>query len=85
LSAALGLWPAADARRLRLLIERAGLPVLAPPMPLDRWFELMRVDKKAEGGEIRFVVIETTGHATMCTATDALVRQVILQHSAGAA
>jgi 3-dehydroquinate synthase len=85
LSAALGLWPAADARRLRLLIDRAGLPVLAPPMPLDRWFELMRVDKKAEGGEIRFVVIETTGHATMCTATDALVRQVILQHSAGAA
>ncbi|MDZ7591706.1 MAG: 3-dehydroquinate synthase [Rubrivivax sp.] len=82
LSAALGLWPAAEARRLRGLIERAGLPVRAPVMPLERWFELMRVDKKAEGGEIRFVVIEATGRAAVRTAPDALVRQVIAQHSA---
>jgi 3-dehydroquinate synthase len=82
LSAALGLWPAAEARRLRGLIERAGLPVRAPVMPLERWFELMRVDKKAEGGEIRFVVIEATGRAAVRAAPDALVRQVIAQHSA---
>jgi 3-dehydroquinate synthase len=82
LSAALGLWPAAESRRLRRLIERAGLPVLAPAMPPERWFELMRVDKKAEGGEIRFVVIEATGHAAVRAAPDALVRQVIAQHSA---
>jgi len=82
LSAALGLWPAAESRRLRLLIERAGLPVLAPAMPLERWFDLMRVDKKAEGGEIRFVVIETTGRATVRAAPDALVGQAIGQHSA---
>ncbi|HSM21827.1 MAG TPA: 3-dehydroquinate synthase, partial [Rubrivivax sp.] len=36
LSAGLGLWPPAEARRLRQLIERSGLPVLAPPMPPDR-------------------------------------------------
>jgi 3-dehydroquinate synthase len=82
LSAALGLWPAAESRRLRGLIERTGLPVLAPAMPLERWFELMRVDKKAEGGEIRFVVIEATGRAAVRAAPDALVRQVIAQHSA---
>ena len=82
LSVALGSWPAAESRRLRRLIERAGLPVLAPAMPLERWFELMRVDKKAEGGEIRFVVIEATGRAAFRTAPDALVRQIIAQHSA---
>ena len=81
LSAALGLWPAADARRLRQLIERAGLPVVAPALPVERWFELMRVDKKAEGGEIRFVVIEATGRAAVRAAPDALVRQVIASHS----
>jgi 3-dehydroquinate synthase len=30
----------------------------APHVGADRWLELMRVDKKAEGGEIRFVVID---------------------------
>jgi len=40
------------------------------------------VDKKAEGGEIRFVVIEATGRAAVRAAPDALVRQVIEQHSA---
>ncbi|HSQ71927.1 MAG TPA: 3-dehydroquinate synthase, partial [Rubrivivax sp.] len=84
LSAALGLWPAADARRLRQLIERTGLPVVAPALPIERWFELMQVDKKAAGGEIRFVVIESTGRAGVRPAPAALVRRVIEQHSAAA-
>jgi 3-dehydroquinate synthase len=35
------------------------------------------VDKKAEAGEIRFVVINDPGHATVRSAPDALVREVI--------
>jgi len=42
------------------------------------------VDKKAEGGEIRFVVIESVGRAGVRPAPDALVRQVIADHSAPA-
>jgi 3-dehydroquinate synthase len=37
----------------------------------------MRVDKKAEAGEIRFVVIDRPGHAVVRSAPDDMVRQVL--------
>jgi 3-dehydroquinate synthase len=37
----------------------------------------MRVDKKSEAGEIRFVLIDGPGKAVMRSAPDALVREVI--------
>jgi 3-dehydroquinate synthase len=77
LSAALGLVPAAFADRLQALLARAGLPTRPPPMPTALWLELMRLDKKAEAGEIRFVVIEAPGRAGVRAAPDALVAQVI--------
>jgi 3-dehydroquinate synthase len=82
LSARLGLVDAAFAARIERLVAAAGLPVKAPVMPLERWFELMRVDKKAEGGEIRFVVIDGPGKAAMRPAPDALVAEVIAAHTA---
>ncbi len=82
LSARLGLMPASFVDRMTRLIERARLPTQAPPMPLERWLELMRVDKKNEGGEIRFVVIEGLGKAGMRGAPDALVAEVIAAHTA---
>ena len=81
LSARLGLMPAAFVDRMTRLIERARLPVKAPPMPIDRWLDLMRVDKKNEGGEIRFVVIEGLGRAGMRGAPDAMVAEVIAAHT----
>ncbi|MFT3819491.1 MAG: 3-dehydroquinate synthase [Rubrivivax sp.] len=86
LSAGLGLMPAAFVERLRNLLQRAGLPVVAPAaIAVDRFVELMRVDKKAEGGEIRFVVIEALGRAAVRPAPDALVREVIVRHRQPAA
>jgi 3-dehydroquinate synthase len=85
LSARLGLVDAALVPRLQTLCRRAGLPVVAPPLsalPIDRWMALMRVDKKAEGGEIRFVVIDGLGRAAMRPAPDALVADVIRAHAA---
>lgn len=84
LSAELGLIDAAVATRVRGLVERAGLPVQAPAMPLARWFELMRVDKKAAGGDIRYVLLTAPGSAAMRTAPQALVEQVIERHRARA-
>jgi 3-dehydroquinate synthase len=81
LSARLGLVPASFVERMTRLIERAGLPVKAPRMPIARWLELMRVDKKNEGGEIRFVVIEGLGRAGMRGAPDAMVAEVIAAHT----
>jgi len=80
LSVRKSLMPAAFLPRLRELIERAGLPVRAPRLGAERYLELMRVDKKAEAGEIRFVLIEALGRAGMHGAPDALVAEVIAAH-----
>ncbi len=81
LSERLGLVDHAFVQRLRQLIARAGLPVTGPLLDerdnAGRYLELMRVDKKAEAGEIRFVVIEAPGRAGVRGAPDALVREVI--------
>ncbi len=81
LSARLGLMPAAFVERMRTLLQRAGLPVRAPAIGIDRFVELMRIDKKAQDGEIRFVLIESLGRAGVRPAPDALVRAVIAGHS----
>jgi 3-dehydroquinate synthase len=81
LSQELGMVDAAFVARLTRLIERAGLPargaVLDAQDNAGAYLEHMRVDKKAEAGEIRFVLIDGPGKATMRGAPDALVRQVI--------
>jgi len=82
LSVRLGLMPAEFLPRIRRLIERAGLPVVGPKLGTERYLELMRVDKKSEGGEIRFVLIEGLGKAGMHAAPDALVAQVLDAHTA---
>jgi 3-dehydroquinate synthase len=77
LSARLGLIDATYAARIRRLVERCGLPVRGPALGAQRYLELMRLDKKSEGGEIRFVVIEAPGRAGMRPAPDALVSEVL--------
>lgn len=81
LSRRLGLVDMHFVDRLQALIQRAGLPVVGPKLSAadnaGRYLELMRVDKKAEAGEIRFVVIDGPGRAAVRAAPDALVREVI--------
>ena len=81
LSRRLGLVDEPFVQRLRMLIQRAGLPVVAPVLDAQdnagRYLSLMRVDKKSEAGEIRFVVIDGPGKASVRPAPDALVREVI--------
>ena len=81
LSARLGLIDEATSSRIQRLIERAGLPVKGPDLGADRYLELMQVDKKAEGGEIRFVVIGPLGSASMRGAPEAMVRDVLARHT----
>ena len=81
LSQRLGMVDEAFVHRLSALIARAGLPVRGAVIDgadnAGRYLQLMRVDKKAEAGEIRFVLIDGPGKATMRSAPDALVREVI--------
>lgn len=77
LSQRLGRVDAVFVQRLTEIIARAGLPTKGPALGADRYLELMRVDKKAEGGEIKFVVIASPGRAAVQSAPDALVREVL--------
>lgn len=81
LSQKLGLVDAAFVQRLTRLIERAGLPTRGAMLDTKdnagAYLAHMRVDKKAEAGAIRFVLIDGPGKAIMRSAPDDLVREVI--------
>lgn len=81
LSQALGMVDAAFVDRLVRIIERAGLPIVGPVLDVQanaqRYLALMRHDKKAEAGEIRFVLIDGPGRAIVRAVPDAMVVQVI--------
>ena len=81
LSVRLGLIDARYAARLRGIIERAGLPVAGPNLGVARYLELMRLDKKAQAGQTRFVVIEAPGKAGVRSAADELVAKVLAAHT----
>jgi 3-dehydroquinate synthase len=61
LSHRLGLLDADSALRVRRLVKAAGLPVEAPDLGAERWIELMEVDKKNEGGAIKFILLKPLG------------------------
>ena len=63
LSTRLGTLERGAADRLRRLLERAGLPVAGPALGADRYLDLMAIDKKAEAGRIRFILLDRLGAA----------------------
>jgi 3-dehydroquinate synthase len=81
LSHALGLVDGAFVERLTRLISAAGLPIQAPVLDekdnAGKYLELMQVDKKAEAGAIRFILIDGPGKACVRGADLNVVRQVI--------
>jgi len=77
LSVRLGLVPPAALQRMHTLLVRAGLPVRAPDLGGDVYLEWMGRDKKAEAGDIRFVVLESMGRAVVRKAPEAVVRGVL--------
>ena len=67
-----------EADRLRALVAGAGLPVRGPALPVERYLELMQVDKKAAGGRVRYILLEGLGRAALRGDLDpALVRESI--------
>lgn len=61
-SVGLGLCDAAEAERIRALLERCGLPVDVPAdLTREALALAMRIDKKSRDGVIKFVCIESIG------------------------
>jgi len=77
LSAECAGFPRADVARVRQLVAAIGCPVLAPDLGAQRWLDLMRIDKKSTGGEIRFVLMPRIGEACMQPAPQDAVQRVL--------
>jgi 3-dehydroquinate synthase len=67
---------------LRALIDAAGLPVTGPGWPAARYIELMSVDKKAEQGTPKFVLLDGLGAARVQKVPDAPLAETLAACSA---
>jgi 3-dehydroquinate synthase len=77
LSVRLGKLDEASRRRLVDVISAAKLPVRAPVLGADRYIDLMKVDKKAEAGEIKFILLTRFGDTQITNAPDEAVRATL--------
>jgi len=84
LSRDLGLLGDGEAARVSSAVAAQGLPVrLREPLPADALLAAMRHDKKARGGRLRFVVLESLGRAiTRDDVAEDAVRRILLAHGA---
>ena len=80
LSRRLGRIASGDVDRLVSLVHRTGLPISVGSIGCETILDLMRGDKKARGGQIRFVVLESPGHAAVASAPDDMVRDAVSAH-----
>ncbi|MDB5762817.1 MAG: aroB [Herminiimonas sp.] len=68
----------ADAKaRIVALVQAAGLPTVAPDLGTERWLELMQVDKKNEGGRIKFILLKPLGTPIITTVPDDALLETI--------
>lgn len=77
LSARAGLVGPDTVHRIRRVVAAAGLPVVPPRYSFERWVELMSVDKKAQQGTPRFVLLDGPGSARLTRVPDALLRATL--------
>ena len=77
LSARAGLVGPDTVQRIRDVVASARLPVVPPRWPFERWVDLMSVDKKAQQGTPRFVLLDGPGSARLTRVPDALLRATL--------
>jgi len=77
LSVRLGYLAPADRDRIVALVRAAQLPTVAPDLGEARWLELMEVDKKNEGGQIKFILLKPLGAATITSVPADLLKATL--------
>ncbi|HTH58723.1 MAG TPA: 3-dehydroquinate synthase [Paraburkholderia sp.] len=77
LSVRLGHLDEPSRRRLVDVVAAAKLPVRAPALGAKRYVELMQVDKKAEGGAIKFILLTRFGDTLITRAPDEAVQATL--------
>lgn len=77
LSHRLGFIDAQSKERIVAVVKAAGLPTVAPDLGVARWLELMEVDKKNEGGEIKFILLKPLGASIITTVPQDVLLQTL--------
>src|ERR1700744_1806763 len=77
LSVRLGHLDEASRKRLVDVVLAAHLPTRAPALGADRYVELMQIDKKAEAGAIKFILLKRFGETLITRAPDAEVHATL--------
>lgn len=83
LSVRVGLLSGDQKARLERIIASLKLPTAPPRFGLERYMELMAVDKKAEDGQIRYILLDGLGKSKIQVVDDKLVAETL--QSTGAA
>jgi 3-dehydroquinate synthase len=68
--------------RLIQIIQAMNLPVQPPKFGAARYMELMQVDKKTEGGQIRYIVLGKIGSAQIQTVAEEKVIETLIASGA---
>lgn len=66
-----------DSHRVKNLVTALKLPTIPPKLGMTRYLDLMSVDKKAEGGEVRYILLDGIGRSTIKTVNESLVIQTL--------
>jgi 3-dehydroquinate synthase len=78
LSCRLGWLVDADLERIRMIFQRAGLPVRGPALSTETYLDLMGHDKKVIAGRLRLVLLKRLGEAiTYAEAPQSEIRAAI--------
>ena len=77
LSQRLGVLSAEEVARVRSVVQAAGLPTAPPPLGVDRMIEMMKLDKKAEAGQIKFILLNGIGHAVIQVVPEDVLRETL--------
>ncbi len=69
----LGQISTADVERIKALLLRAGLPIAAPRLGVERYLDLMAGDKKVDAGRIRYILMRRLGESYVGELSSAVV------------
>jgi 3-dehydroquinate synthase len=71
-----------DVLRVKAIVQAIGCPIRAPRLlGVDQWLSLMQSDKKAQGGEIKYVLLSRIGQAQVCRAATDDVTKVLSDYT----
>lgn len=85
LSQRMGMIGKVDVERIRNIYGQAGLPVTAPNLGPEKYLHLMGLDKKVEGGKMRFILLNRIGKAVVRSDVPAAVlAETLLECTANA-